>query len=163
MEKNSNAAGPPHRGSGGKVNGAVIRRAIMQDAQALAGLSAQLGYPTTLAQSIHRLNLILGSDTQAVLVACLEDGSVGGWIHVFVAFRVESDAFAELGGFVVGEKHRGRGLGRALLKAVEEWVRDRGLPKLRVRCRAERAEAHEFYRKLGFQESKQQLVFDKKL
>jgi hypothetical protein len=33
-----------------------------------------------------------------------------GWIHAFVAHGIESDAFAEIGGMVVSQKHRGIGI-----------------------------------------------------
>jgi len=140
-----------------------VRTAIAEDASDIRALSAQLGYPDPSSRTVGRLELILREKNHAVLVACLADESVVGWIHVFVAYRLESDAFAELGGFVVGENQRGRGIGRLLLLAAEHWVLERGLAKLRIRSRLERAEAHEFFKRLGFKVSKEQHVFDKKL
>lgn len=140
-----------------------IRRATMDDSSALADLSTQLGYPTSPIQSATRLGIILDSNEHAILVACLADGTVVGWVHVFLAFRVESDPFAEIGGFVVTEEFRRRRIGRCLLAAVEEWVLHTGITKLRVRCRSNRMDTHTFYKRVGFSESKQQHVFDKLL
>jgi GNAT superfamily N-acetyltransferase len=95
-----------------------------------------------------------------VFVACTA-GKVVGWVHVFLALRVESDQFAELGGFVVSRKYRRSGIGRQLLAAAEEWVVSRGVAKLRVRSRSDRNDARVFYEKLGFSTTKVQNVFDK--
>ncbi len=140
-----------------------IRRATMDDSSALADLSTQLGYPTSQIQSANRLGVILDSNEHSILVACLADGTVVGWVHVFLAFRVESDPFAEIGGFVVAKEFRRQGIGRCLLAAVEEWVIQSGIAKLRVRCRSDRVDTHTFYERLGFSKSKQQHVFDKSL
>jgi len=139
------------------------RRATMDDSSALADLSTQLGYPTSPIQSANRLGEIFDSKEHAILVACLADGTVVGWVHVFLALRVESDPFAEIGGFVVKKEFRRQGIGRCLLAAVKEWVIQSGIAKLRVRCRSDRVDTHTFYKQLGFSKSKQQHVFDKSL
>lgn len=140
-----------------------IRRATIDDSSALADLSTELGYPTSQIQSANRLGVILDSKEHAILVACLADGRVVGWVHVFLAFRVESDPFAEIGGFVVTKEFRRRGIGRCLLAAVEEWVVQSGITRLRIRSRSNRVDTHTFFERLGFSKSKQQHVFDKSL
>ncbi len=140
-----------------------IRVATLDDAQAIAGLCSQLGYPTTPPQSAARLTAVVRSDGHAVLVACLSDGLVVGWAHVFLALRIESNTFAELGGFVVAEAHRGLGIGRALLAAAEEWCVEQGVFKLRVRTRSGRVDARAFYEGFGFALAKKQHVYDKRL
>jgi GNAT superfamily N-acetyltransferase len=140
-----------------------IRAATLDDADAIAGLCAQLGYPTTGPISAVRLTAVLRSTGDAVFVACLSDGLVVGWVHVFLALRIESNTFAELGGFVVAETHRGRGIGRALLVAAEQWGVEQGVFKLRVRTRSGRVEARAFYERLGFELIKEQHIYDKGL
>lgn len=137
-----------------------IRSATPGDVDPLAELSTQLGYPSSVEQTAGRLAPILASDDHLVLVAESVDGVVG-WIHVFLALRVESGPFAEIGGFVVTETLRGQGIGRALLTAAEEWVRRRGVAKLRVRTRSTRHGAQAFYQRLGFAPTKEQQVLDK--
>ena len=145
------------------IDAVDIRSATMDDSSALAALSTQFGYPTSPIQSASRLGVILDSNEHAILVACPADGTVVGWVHVFLAFRVESDPFAEIGGFVVTKEFRRRGIGKCLLAAVEEWVIQSGIMKLRVRCRSNRMDTHTFYKGVGFSESKQQHIFDKSL
>lgn len=143
------------------MNSIRIRDATREDASAITELSRQLGYPASLRQCQGRLDSILVSREHSVVVACGSDGSTVGWIHVFVAHRVESDSFAELGGFVVDENHHGIGIGKRLLAAAEEWVICCGLPHLRVRSRTNRTGAVAFYERMGFAKTKDQCVFDK--
>ncbi len=142
---------------------AVIRTAVASDTSALAALSAELGYPDAADGLEERLASALASSEHAVLVATLSNGEVAGWIHVFSALRVESQRFAELGGFVVAAAYRRCGLGRRLLDAAEAWARDRGFSRLRVRSRLERTDAKAFYERMGFAETKVQRAMDKPL
>jgi GNAT superfamily N-acetyltransferase len=140
-----------------------IRKAALTDAAAVTELSAQLGYPTSVGQLQNRLSAILNSNEHTVFVACLSEGNVIGWIHVFLTQRVESNPFAELGGLVVSEHYKRKGVGKRLLAAAEEWARQKGLLKLRVRSRIQRNDARAFYEHMGFSISKDQHVFEKPL
>jgi GNAT superfamily N-acetyltransferase len=140
-----------------------IRTATINDAAAIAELSRQLGYPSSLEETTERLQALVQTGDHAVFVACLGNDFVVGWLHVFRALRVESDPFCELGGFVVAEPQRGEGIGRALLEAVESWSTEHGVLRLRVRTRHEREGAHRFYRHQGFTKTKDQRVYDKRL
>ena len=77
-----------------------IRVAEIEDAQSLCELSTQLDYPTSGAEFLDRLRLILDLREHVVLVADSDGGSVVGWIHLFVALRLQTEAFAEFGGAV---------------------------------------------------------------
>lgn len=140
-----------------------IRGARHEDAEPLARLSGELGYPVDGAAVAQRLAALLDRSEDKVLVAEGSEGSVLGWAHAFVARRLESSSFAELGGLVVSEDARGRGVGRSLVAAAERWARDRGLGAIRVRSNVTREGAHAFYRHLGYEKIKQQGVFRKSL
>jgi predicted N-acetyltransferase YhbS len=136
----------------------IIRPASLQDAAPVAALSGQLGYPSTEGDLAERLSSVLEKDDHLVLVA-KQGGNVVGWLHAFVAFRVESSAFAELGGLVVAESARGKGIGLQLVRAASEWARGKGLQKIRVRANVARKETHDFYLHIGFKQLKTQMVF----
>lgn len=140
----------------------LIRPARAADAARIALLSAQLGYPAALEVVAGRLTRLAAEPAQAVLVA-ETDGEVVGWLQVGTGFTLESGAQAELLGLVVDGALRGRGIGAALVAAAEAWARDRGLDRLRVRTNVTREATHRFYRRLGFEEAKRQVVFRKVL
>ena len=77
--------------------------------------------------------------------------------------RVESQKFAEIGALVVSSTVRGKGCGKLLLKCSEEWAKENGYFKIRVRSRTFREDAHRLYLNNSFSEIKEQKVFEKYL
>jgi GNAT superfamily N-acetyltransferase len=141
----------------------TIRHARPGDAARLAVLSTQLGYEMDAHQAATRLRSLLSKGGQAVLVAETPQGGVIGWLHVMERHLLETPPFAELGGLVVDETHRGSGAGRALVAAAEAWSHSRGMTTMRIRTNVIRATAHEFYTRLGYSVEKKQSVFTKRL
>jgi hypothetical protein len=48
---------------------------------------------------------------------------------------------------------RGRGLGRAIMNAVEDWLRQAGIAKLQLLVRQDNAKASAFYETIGYDEA----------
>ncbi len=137
-----------------------IRLAIPEDATALATLSGELGYPATKEQILERLTPLHSSGHDAVLVAV--EQQIIGWIHVARTLSLESGPGAEIMGLVVAERFRGGGIGARLVSEAEQWARQQGLNRIRVRTNVVREEARAFYAKRGYRLVKQQAVFDKR-
>jgi GNAT superfamily N-acetyltransferase len=132
------------------------------DADAVARLTGELGYPATPDQIARRFARIDGRPDQIVLVA--EDGGAPiAWLHVAAHPYLESDATAEILGLVVGEGRRSAGVGAALVAAAETWARRAGCRAMRVRSRITRERAHAFYERAGFRRIKTQHAFEKPL
>ena len=129
----------------------------------MALLSGELNYPTEVEAIGKRLAAISERGDDAVFVAQSAQGHVVGWAHVFIANRIETDRFAELGGLVVSGAVRRQGVGRQLVAAAETWAKAQRTEKLRVRCNIVREEAHAFYRQLGYETLKHQAVFSRSL
>ena len=140
----------------------IIRNAEFGDLTNLTILCKELGYPAKEDQVLQRLQKLLESTTNLVLVA-VERTRVIGWIHVFASFRLESDPFVEIGGLVVSSEYRNKGIGKLLVKAAEKWAHEKGFIKIRVRSRIERTDAKRFYEREGYQVKKGQNVFEKNL
>ncbi len=158
------------------------------DVERAADLCTQLGYPSTASDVAPRFQAIAARADHAVFVAeddarvvgaelapfddrsgSLEQGrgappSVVGWVHVCAGMLVlESDPWAEIGGLVVDERVRGRGVGDRLLAAAEAWAREQGYPQVRLRSNVVREAAHQFYLRRGYEVFKTQLNFRKAL
>jgi len=142
-------------------NTRTIREALIGDVKSISGLSRELGYPAPEGQTQARLETMIRSRSHVVYVGCDRAGEVRAWIHAHECLTLQSGAFGEISGFVVSKALRGQGMGKQLLKAVERWAGQRGLPKLRVRTQVHRRDAQAFYRGRGFEVSKEQYVFDK--
>ena len=138
------------------------RQAELKDAECITQLSDQLGYKTTIEKTQTRLAEILNNMDNCVYVI-IHNENIIGWIHGFYSLRVESDSFVEIGGMVVHENFRRKGIGKMLVKKVIEWAHLKKSNKIRVRCNSLRKETHVFYNSIGFIETKEQKIFDMKL
>jgi GNAT superfamily N-acetyltransferase len=141
----------------------TIRAACPTDAFRLSELSTELGYPTSSADMAQRLTHLLGRGDEAVLVAVLFSGRVVGWLHGSEQELLESGRRCEIVGLVVDPEHRGQGIGRRLIAAVERWAMDRGLEQITVRSNILRAESHPFYERLGYERTKTQHAYRKRI
>lgn len=143
--------------------GVVLRTAIPQDADRLAVLTAQLGYPATPEQIGRRLEAIRGDENHVLFVAEGVGGQVTGWAHVFVRQLLQVDRHAELGGVVVLAEQQSRGLGQLLMERAEDWARDKGCEAVYVRSNVTREGAHRFYEGIGYEQIKTSRVFLKRI
>lgn len=110
----------------------TLRRATEADAEVVAELSEQLGYPITADAMRRRIVTILANPEHDVIVAQLS-GQVCGWVHVHVQQLLEAEPRGEILGLVVSRNVRRAGLGRLLMEEAEHWVRDRGLDLMVLR------------------------------
>ena len=140
-----------------------VRPMRVEDIAAVARLATQLGYPSTADQIERRFRALGESPEASALIAEGPDGAVLGWIHVFATRQLESDPGAEIGGLVVDESARGRGVGSALVTSAETWARGRGFEVVSVRSNVIRLEAHEFYKARGYEILKSQYKLRKRL
>ena len=142
--------------------GTSTRIATINDVEYITELSFQLGYETTREKTRQRLAEILKNTDNCVFVA-VNDAKVIGWIHGFYSLRVESENFVEIGGLVVDKNYRNKGIGKLLIETVYNWSSLKECDNIRVRSNTIRKEAHQFYKNLGFTETKEQKVFGKQL
>ena len=140
-----------------------IRVAKAVDAESLAALSGQLGYPVDAAVIAQRLDEIIANHGGVVLVAESDDLGILGWVEVSLQRHLVHDARAELAGLIIDECARGAGVGSVLLRAAEVWARECGVGELIVRSNVVRDRAHRFYLRAGYVERKRQAVFVKRL
>jgi GNAT superfamily N-acetyltransferase len=132
--------------------GLTVRDALTADSEAIAALLGQLGYPTQPAiveARLERLSIV----GDRVVVAEL-DGRAVGLAHLQVAPAIELDRpAAKIGALVVDEAHRGRGIGRALVEAMQDEARTRGCEVLFLTTSNRRDDAHAFYERLGLEQT----------
>ena len=140
-----------------------IRSATLSDAAAIAALSGELGYPASAQEMSVRLAVLLPQAAQFVAVAATPAGDVVAWIAAERRLLLEYGEKAEIVGLVVGAAARRTGVGKALVRAVEQWAREQGLAIVSVRSNAARVESHPFYERLGFVRIKTQHSYEKSL
>jgi GNAT superfamily N-acetyltransferase len=130
----------------------TIRDASSSDGEAIAGLLGELGYPTTV-EAVHSRLERLGIVGDRVVVADSGD-EVVGLAHLQVTPTIELDRpAAKIGALIVAAAHRGEGIGRALVEVLDAEARARGCALLFLTTSARRTEAHEFYKRVGLEET----------
>ncbi len=139
-----------------------VRAAEGGDAEAIAELAAELGYPVEPRTFRERLQRILGRDDQRVVVAELPDGKVCGWLQAHCSDAVETGSRVEIIGLVVSAPMRRRGVGRRLVGQAETWAAEISAETIVVRTNSKRVESHAFYPALGYLPSKTQVVYRKR-
>jgi GNAT superfamily N-acetyltransferase len=140
-----------------------IRDARESDVNELAGLTTELGYPSTPTDIARRLPFLLGRDDQRVLVAVDDRDRAVGWIHVALQRSLEDDPYAQIAGLVVAAAARGAGAGSRLVAEGERWARAQGVGIMRVRTNVVRERTHGFYRNAGYALKKTSHLFVKLL
>jgi GNAT superfamily N-acetyltransferase len=142
----------------------TIRPAAPGDVLYITQLCEQLGYLASQNDVRQRLEGIRRGDTPAIVYAAqLPHGEVVGWVHVYRCAGLLLPPYAEIGGLVVSEAQRGRGIGRRLMEEAETWARQHDCQQVRLRSNAVRVEAHRFYEGIGYQVVASQMVYRKAL
>lgn len=87
----------------------------------------------------NRHSTLLVAEMEGDVVATVMVGEDGhrGWVYYVAADPI----------------HQGKGLGRAMMSAAEDWLTKRGVWKLQLLVRAENAKVIEFYEHLGYRDT----------
>ena len=128
----------------------IVRDARATDADGLARLCSQLGYPTPPSAMPDRVARI-GEDPNARALVAEQEGSLIGLATIHLRFTMNHEApIAQLTLLVVDESNRTHGVGRALVETAEAWAKERGSKRITVTTALHRAGAHAFYERLSY-------------
>jgi GNAT superfamily N-acetyltransferase len=129
----------------------MIRPATPADAESIASLLDQLGYPASPSAVPARL-LRLREDGRSEAYVAIHNDRVAGLATVHVQASLTRDEnVAQLTTLVVALENRGTGVGRELVDAVEAYARRHGCGRIVVTTANHRAGAHAFYARLGWE------------
>ena len=129
----------------------TLRPTRTDDAPTMTTLMTQLDYPTNEPQMRRRLELLARNDTVGAIVA-ERNGAVVGMIGLRAEHGFEFDGVqGQIAALVVDEQFRGQGIGRLLVAAGEEWLRQRGAGRVMVTSAHRREDTHRFYERLGYE------------
>ena len=131
----------------------VIRAADASDADAISTLVAELGYVSTGGEIPGRLATLEASGRAVAMVAELERRIVGLITAHMLATLHHTQPVAWITTLVVTDRARGSGVGRLLVRHVEDWARASGAVRMSVTSGSQRADAHEFYRRIGYEQT----------
>lgn len=140
-----------------KSSDILIRESRSSDHAAIALLLQQLGYQTTPALVLEKIEAMLPSPVDKIIVASMRDEVIGSIsLHALPLFHAAGN-LGRITSMVVDERCRGNGVGSALIDAAEHWFKQVGCVKLEVTSGDHRPAAHHFYERHGFLRDGQRL------
>jgi GNAT superfamily N-acetyltransferase len=129
---------------------ADLRSASLMDADDVAGLLTELGYPCERSEALERISSIIDNDRQVLVVARL-GGVVSGLIALDFMYYLPLGTYTcRVTALVVTPEAQGRGLGRQLLREAERRARAGGAARIELTSGSQRADAHAFYKACGY-------------
>ena len=84
----------------------TVREMVVADAEAVNFLSAQLGYPLSISQTLRNIKAVLQSKIHTAFFALYENRIIG-WIGAAQAMMIEVMPHCEINGLVINEEYRG--------------------------------------------------------
>jgi len=135
-----------------------IRRPVAQDADQIAGLLKELGYPHNAEFAKSKIAELSKSESDTVLVAEV-DGKVIGVAHLHIAELFhEPGRLGRVMALVVTNNHRSAGVGRKLMMSLETIARNSGCIKMEITSAIHRNDTHAFYKSLGYTEKPRRFI-----
>ena len=129
-----------------------VRQAAVADAAEIAACLSALGYGTLASLVTERLTSFAKSPTDAVFVASISGhvsllGVVS--VHLLPLFHAPG-LLGRITSLAVCDEARGKGVGKALVTAAEEWAWAAGARRIEVTSGDHRPAAHAFYQATGY-------------
>lgn len=137
-----------------------IREGRPGDEQEIAGLCALLWPYGTVEEFQREAEELIrtqmnGTLPGTILVACDEAGAMAGFIEVGLRSHADGcDTVRPVGfieGWLVREEFRGRGVGRRLMQAAEEWSRAKGCAEMASDALMDNEPSQRAHGALGFE------------
>lgn len=129
-----------------------IRKYMASDVAMMTELMGELGYPTSTEEMKRRMIAVESNPDYHTFVGTINDHVVG-MIGVRSILNYETDErVTQITCLVVSEGYRGQGIGQSLMNYIEEWATRYGshILYLTSGIKEERKQAHELYKKMGF-------------
>lgn len=117
-----------------------IRSMTQRDALAVGALAKRLGAELSTVAAVDLILRITQREDSLAIVAEL-DNIVVGFLHAYERFAFEKPVEVVVQAIAVMADRQGEGIGAALMEAVEDWTRRRGLRSVALHTR----NARDFY------------------
>ena len=144
----------------------IIRRATYADKSEWLRMRLSL-WPDGTAESFSKdMDGLLADPLMPVFVVARPGGSLGGFLEAGTRKYVEGSESSPVGyieGWYVDEDLRGQGVGKALVKASEDWARLQGLTEMGSDTWLENDVSIQAHLKMGYEEAERLVHFVKKL
>jgi aminoglycoside 6'-N-acetyltransferase I len=137
-----------------------IRQALISHRYEIAKMCALLWPETSIEEHRQEIGRLLTSGMYGILPATIltsyrEDGTLNGFLQVGLRSHADGCDPSQPVGFIEGwfvyEHFRGQGIGKALMRAAENWARDHGCKEMASDTWIDHASSMKAHEALGFE------------
>ncbi|ONI70347.1 GNAT family N-acetyltransferase [Actinosynnema sp. ALI-1.44] len=130
----------------------AVRPVVPDDAARVAALLAELGHPDNDVETVRKRLKMWDELADGAVFVFEREGDVVGVLAVSVIPFLERDgSWARIVALVTTRSARGKGIGRELTTAAEDYAREKGCLRVEVTSANRREDAHAFYRRMGYE------------
>jgi len=126
-----------------------LRAATDGDADNIAALLGELGYPADAREIPSRLHAMIDAGGAVVLAVDSSGAALGMMALARHATLHSSAPVAYITALVTAQSARHRGIGKMLVEEAKRWARKSGCNRLTVTSAEHRSDAHAFYPSCG--------------
>jgi GNAT superfamily N-acetyltransferase len=138
-----------------------IRECLPEDAVAVSALLGELGYAVSPREATEHVRELGGTGSDPIFLA-VADGEVLGLLALHLCRMLQyARPVMRVTALVVGRRARRRGVGKLLMEHAEHLGSAAGCEFVELTSAIGRAEAHAFYRSIGYEPNS--LRFHKRL
>ncbi|MFP4581567.1 MAG: GNAT family N-acetyltransferase [Candidatus Sumerlaeia bacterium] len=138
----------------------IIRKAEVRDLEAMASLlellfSIEEDFTPRRQLQLQGLEMMLRDDARScIMLAEVNSRVVGmGTIQLLIS-TAEGGVSGMIEDMIIQEEYRGRGLGRRIIAALEEWLVAKGGTRLQLLADKNNSLALDFYKRLGWRNTR---------
>lgn len=135
-----------------------IRKAVLEDYQAIKDLLDELEYPNTESFLLRKMELIISMQNSYLYVYVAENQVIAFIALDFVPQLALAGDFMRISYFAVHHAWRSKGIGNELEAFCTELSKQKGCDRIEVHCHERRKAAHQFYYRQGYVESPKYLI-----
>ena len=142
----------------------MIKRARIEDAEALAGLAIQMWTDQVLEDLTEEFRQLVMNDDAVCFIKYVDDKPIAfaqcQLRHDYVE-GTKSSPVGYLEGIYVSEGYRKKGYAAELLSECEKWAKKKGCSEFTSDCELDNADSSRFHMALGFEEANRIICFRK--
>lgn len=139
-----------------------IRKTVPDDAADICEINKNsLGYDFPADKTAIQIERIIKDEKILLLSVTDDENRAIGYIEAQIYETPYAETYVNIMALAVGEKYQGKGLGKKLLSAAEDWGKSKGAAGVRIESSTYRTEAHKFYEACGYECVKEHKNFKK--
>ena len=131
----------------------MYRKINTADAQEVAEIcKVALGYDVDVENVKTQIEKLTNDKNQHIIIGYEDEGirKIIGFVHAQMYESFYSDLGLNILGLAVNPDFQGRGIGRKLMKRLEQYAVENSISFIRLNSALKREEAHKFYEHIGY-------------